>query len=93
MAQALVLVLVLVLVPVRQRLRMARPHNRLPLRVLAKDVSQSPPTSRLAHPMQNLLMAQPLTPRREKHARRVEEQGRVVERVAPAAKVASAAVS
>ena len=85
--------LALALVPVRQRQRMARPHNRLPLRVLAKDVSQSPPTSQLAHPMQNLLMAQPLRPHHEKHARRVEEQGRVVERVAPAVKAASVAVS
>ena len=81
------------LVPVHQRLRMARPRNRFPLRVLAKDVSQSPPTSQLAHPMQNLLMAQPLRPHHEKHARRVEEQGRVVERVAPVVKVASVAVS
>ena len=76
-----------------QRLRMARPRNRFPLRVLAKDVSQSPPTSRLAHPMQNLLMVRPLTLCREKHARRVEEQVRVVERVAPAVKAASVAVN
>ena len=63
------------------------------LRVLAKDVSQSPPTSQLAHPMHNLLMAQPLRPPHEKHARRVKEQGRVVERVALAVKAASVAVS
>ena len=80
-----------------QRLRMARPHNRLPLRVLAKDVSQSPPTSRLAHPMQNLPMALHLTPHHEKHARRVQVveqvQVRVVARVAPVVKAASAAAS
>ena len=79
------------------RQRMARPHNRLPLRVLAKDVSQSPSTSRVAHPMQNLLMAQPLMLRREKHARRVQVvervQVRAQVRVAPAVKAASAAVS
>ena len=75
------------------RQRMARPHNRLPLRVLAKDVSQSPPTSQLAHPMQNLLLAQALTPRHKKHARRVQVVEQVQVRVAPAVKAASVAVN
>ena len=81
--------------PVRQRLRMARPRNLQPL--LAKVVSLNLPTSLLARLKQNPPMAQPLTLRHERRARRVQEQvqvvERVVERVAPAVKAASVAVS